>query len=127
MPDLENKKDWSKPILVPAKRKPNKSGLTNWDWLQEQVTEFADKTFGNPGNPLPPLHHLKGEVDELIEAPNDIYEYADCMILLIQSAMRAGYRMNRLFDACEEKHEINKKRKWGEPDENGVVQHIKED
>ena len=71
------------------------------------------------------LHHLKQEVEELIRKPDDIEEYADCMILLIQSAIKAGYNMDLLHKACLIKHDMNKSREWGKADENGVVNHIK--
>ena len=121
------------PFMPKFKPPPPRAGMMgpvisqDWNLIQRMVTDFANEKFGDPENPLPPLHHLKGEVDELIENPIDLLEYADCMILLIQSALKVGYNMDVLFYAIQTKHAMNKKRKWGEPDENGVVQHIKED
>ena len=52
-------------------------------------------------------------------------EIADCFMLLLDSAHHVGITHNEILQATKEKLEINKKRKWGNPDENGVVEHIK--
>lgn len=105
----------------------------DWQDLQHAVTAFADKTFGEASTPVPALHHLLEEVKEIIEAADTgagtealALEYADAFILLMQSAQRSGFNMDVIFNACLAKHEINKGRNWGAPDENGVVKHIKE-
>ena len=45
------------------------------------------------------------------------------MILLIDAAKKAGHDMDDLYRFVNEKMAINKTRKWGEPDEDGVVRH----
>jgi len=52
-------------------------------------------------------------------------EYADCFFLLFGSAAAYGYSFDNITELIEEKFEINKARKWGKPDENGVVNHVK--
>ena len=54
------------------------------------------------------------------------FELADCLTLLLDVAAHEFIDVDELLAASEEKMEINKKRKWGEPDENGVVEHIPE-
>ena len=74
--------------------------------------------------------HLRQEVEELID---DLetgnwkrrLEFADCFILLYGAAAADGMTLQDITDAMHEKMEINYKRKWGNPDENGVVNHIK--
>jgi hypothetical protein len=92
--------------------------------LQKIHGEWADKTFGIR-TAIAPLHHLKKEVQEVIEQPNDITEYADCFLLLMYSARLAGFNMDDLYYASFEKFMINQKRQWAKPDENGVVEHIR--
>ena len=94
--------------------------------LQDVVGQWSDAQFGR-GNIRSTLLHLKKEVNELIESPTDGEEHADCLMLLIDAGRKAGFNMNTLFDAVQYKLEINKKRKWGKPDENGIVEHIRED
>ena len=36
-----------------------------------------------------------------------------------------SFTMDEIFRACVEKHAINRARKWGEPDEHGVVEHVR--
>ena len=103
--------------------------------LMNDISNWSDKVFGeyqrNPGI----VYHLKKEVDELIEIfENGVVtqdeidklkmEFADCMMLLVDSASHSFFTANDLFSAIREKLEINKKRKWGKPDENGVIEHI---
>jgi len=115
--------------------------------LMNDVSEWSNETFGeNQRNPAI-AYHLKKEVDELIEAINKSnemgvdnsigvgefgrqiektkYEYADCFLLLIDSANHFGIKAKELIDYSRKKLNICKGREWGEPDENGVVEHIK--
>lgn len=94
-----------------------------WQNMQDDIAGFTDEVFG-ASTPVSKLHHLTEEVQELIDAPDDKMEWADCMILLIDAAKKAGYDMDDLYQAVQSKMEINKKRKWGAPDENGVVRHV---
>lgn len=76
------------------------------------------------------LYHLLDEVKELhssiiTDDPERRLEFADCLILLVGAADKVGMTYQDLFDAVQEKFEINKTRKWGKPDANGVVNHIK--
>lgn len=123
--------------------------MTRLQILQNKIKEWSDSTFGNQRTGKPIAYHLKKEIDEVITAierleerifteKGDIqevyreehrrvkFELADCFILLLDVAAHENITVTQLFDASEEKMEINKKRKWGEPDENGVVEHIKE-
>ena len=93
------------------------------DKLFKEHGEFSQSTFGDRP-PTAPLHHLKKEVNETIDAPYDFEEYADCLLLLIDAHRIAGGNATTLLEAAFKKLEKNKKRKWGEPDENGAVQHI---
>lgn len=102
--------------------------LMDWNF------EFAKRVFPEHcTNPVPPLHHLKKEVGETIEELEKpqidkeklLFEYADCLILLAGSAKRAGITSDQLLSYSFKKMEINEKRDWGKPDENGVYLHKK--
>lgn len=116
--------------------------------LMNEIAEWSDATFGYGQRNPAILHHLIKEVPELIEAIEkyqkgnnlktpykeanellkDVWEeYADCFMLLIDSANHFGLSAERLLYNTKKKLEVNKKRKWGKPDENGVVEHIKEE
>jgi NTP pyrophosphatase (non-canonical NTP hydrolase) len=74
---------------------------------------------------------LKEEIDELLDALNGgdeletVKEFADCFTLLIGIAGAKGWTAQKVLEVVAAKQEINKARKWGKPDENGVVKHIK--
>ncbi len=95
------------------------------DSFQKFHGQWSDETFGKR-NPTAPLYHLKKEVNELIEAPYDIEEYADGFLLLIDAARIAGHTMEDIGLAMMDKFDKNRHRKWGKPDKNGAVEHIRD-
>ena len=99
--------------------------ITRVQQLQDEIANWSDATFGEGRPASRPLNHLAKEVLELIEAPDDQMEYADCLILLLDAFRMAGGSADELIETCYRKLEINKKREWGTPDENGVVEHIR--
>lgn len=108
----------------------------------EEITEWQEKTFGS-ATPMSKIHHLKEEVDELLVELKHYYEtgfpksetsfqdakiemeFADCFLLLFGAASSHGMNYEQICKGIELKMEINRKRKWGKPDKNGVVNHIK--
>ncbi len=112
--------------------------------LMNDISEWSDDQFGEGQRNPAIAYHLLKEVHELIEAikvfqeTNSIvhvtksekalkvlfFEYADCLMLLLDSASHMGLTADMLIDYAQQKLEINKSRKWGKPDENGVVEHI---
>lgn len=94
-----------------------------WQQLQDDIGVFTDKTFGE-STPQSKAHHLAEEAMEAAADPSDIIEWADCTILLLDAVRKAGFTTDDLYAAVQRKMEINKSRKWGDKDENGVVRHI---
>lgn len=99
--------------------------------LMDDIREWSDATFGEGQRTIPILHHLIKEVPEAIQAcdrdaETAIYEFADCMMLLLDAANHHGISAEDLLISVRAKLEINKHRKWGKPDKNGVIEHIKE-
>jgi len=90
--------------------------------LQDTIGQWSEVTFDD-ASPVPKLHHLKREVDELLAEPYDRFEYADCLILLVDAARKAGLSADTLVETAFEKMEINKRRVWVE-DDNGVSHHL---
>lgn len=98
--------------------------------LFNEITSWQKETFGS-ATAYSKICHLEEEVKELkddlvIQSPNRRLEFADCFLLLFGSAAADGMSYQDIQDAIQEKFEINKKRKWGKPDQNGVINHIKE-
>ncbi len=101
--------------------------------LMDDIREWSDATFGE-NRVIPQLHHLIKEVPEVIKAIEENpdtklfgdCEFADCFMLLLDAASHHGMKASDLIYITGKKLELNKKRKWKEPDENGVVEHIAE-
>jgi len=99
--------------------------------LFEEIVTWQKETFGQ-ATPLSKLAHLQEEVEELIadlksNNPKRRLEFADCFLLLFGSAAADGMSYQDITDCITEKFEINKTRKWGKPNAEGVINHIKED
>lgn len=91
--------------------------------LWDMHAVWSEKTFGiHAGTST--LTHLAREVEELRAAPDDLEEYADCLILLMDAARRQGYSLDDLLLATASKFVANTCRVWGEPDDEGVVEHV---
>jgi NTP pyrophosphatase (non-canonical NTP hydrolase) len=67
-------------------------------------------------------NHLMREARELAADPTDQAEMADVLILLAGLASIAGVDLER---AVREKLAILRTRQWGEPDADGVVEHVR--
>lgn len=115
-----------------------------YDVLNE-AHRWQKDTF-DVANPESMIAHLSEEVEELINglkefrevsknpsiAVGEYYrklenvknEFADCFLLLFGSAMTLGYDLEGIAELISDKMEVNKKRKWGQPDKNGVIHHI---
>jgi hypothetical protein len=96
----------------------------------ESISKWQKETFGQ-ATALSKLAHLDKEIQELWDElkTNGIgkkLEFADCFILLFGAAASDGMSYEDICNAIEEKMSINYQRKWGKPDENGIVNHIKE-
>lgn len=96
---------------------------TNFDILQEEVGTWANTTFPKATWDSI-MQHLKREVRELeySTSVNDGEEIADCMILLMHAAFR---RRVSAETAIRRKFAICQAREWGEPDEFGVIEHVR--
>ncbi len=98
--------------------------------LFKEVADWQEATFKTI-DLLGLVNHLADEVKELKtdvinRSPYRRHEFADCFILLMGAAKADGMSYEDICSAISEKLEINKKRTWGEPDSNGVINHVKE-
>lgn len=95
----------------------------------KKIIQWQSETFGE-ATAMSRISHLAEELEELVadlkeNKPSKRLEFADCFFLLFGAAASDGMNYEDICNAIEEKFEINKNRKWGTPDENGVVKHIK--
>ena len=66
---------------------------------------------------------LKQEADEVIASPLDTEEHADCLLIVMSAAFKAGISYDRLITTASIKLEELEKRKW-KLEEDGTYQHI---
>lgn len=95
----------------------------------EEISQWQKDTFGQATS-LSKIAHLAEELQELVvdlkeQNPDRRLEFADCFFLLFGSAAADGMSYEDICNAIQEKFEINKARKWGKPNAEGVVNHIK--
>lgn len=97
--------------------------------FQKEVGKWAVRTFKGQTVRSCAIH-LEKEVKELKKALEGRdttkigMELADCYLLLLDIAYRLDIPLQR---AAEIKHQINQDRKWQEPDESGVYEHVREE
>ncbi len=91
------------------------------DELFSEVAEFSIATF--PTATLKSVAtHIRREARELLRKPSDGEETADIVTLCIGMAARQGIDLKAEITAKLAK---NRLRKWGAPDKDGVVEHIR--
>jgi hypothetical protein len=96
--------------------------------LQKEAFEWSESQFGSKEErgPEGPLNHLKKEIDEVLENQDDVEEWADVLLLVLDGMSRVGMSVNYVEDAAWDKLNINKRRKWSPPDADGVSEHVRE-
>ena len=103
-------------------------------WLGSRLRELAEiqslwsqATFGSDieRGPIGALKHLALEAVEAQQRPDDIVEYADCLLLLLDSSRRAGFTPRDLIEAAHEKMAVNKQRQWPRTEGDVPSQHAR--
>lgn len=104
--------------------------------LQKQIADWQRKTFGkNTAHISGMTKHLLKEVIEIREATLDIdtqsknpIEYVEKIqneladVIILTAGLADAYGID-LEDAVKDKMNVNKKRKWKQPDQDGVIEH----
>lgn len=94
--------------------------------VSDQISKFSDEIFGKLRPFTAPLHHMKLEVEETIQS-GDEEEFADILLLLLDSYRKKfpNSITQDLLNVADKKIALLWNRKWDKPDENGVIQHIR--
>lgn len=90
--------------------------------------EWSEKTFGSymERGPVGPLKHIMKECQEAVDDPTDIEEYADILILWLDSVWRAGFGLLPVIKAAQKKMEVNKTRKFSAPTADEPMEHVRD-
>lgn len=95
--------------------------------LAQDQSDWSQATFGTDQErgPLGALRHLEKEARETQAAPDDVEEYADCFLLILDAARRAGISPRQLVEAAQRKMVINRQRTWPRPVDDQPVEHVR--
>jgi len=94
------------------------------DFIQREK-DFSANAFGNQSN-LGIIKHIRKEMLEVEDSPEDVFEWVDIILLAIDGALRAGYSSVEVAIALEEKLSINEAREWGPIVEGEPIEHIRD-
>ena len=97
-------------------------------FLKEQII-FSTNTYGPGKRTGGVIDHIRKELVEIEEDPNDLEEWVDVILLALDGAWRSGATPKEVIEAILAKTEKNRNRKW--PDwrtvpEDKAIEHIKE-
>lgn len=87
---------------------------------------FSQKTFGPGIRTKGIVAHIRKELKEIEQAPFDLSEWADVVLLALDGAWRHGYTPEEIVNAIVDKQRINRQREWCiDMDPDKPVKHIK--
>lgn len=97
-------------------------------YIARQRTWSAD-TFGSGDRTQGVLDHIRKELGEIEENPDDLEEWIDVIILALDGAWRRGYSPQRIVDALAAKQLKNMQREWPDwreaaPDQ--AIEHVRD-
>lgn len=74
--------------------------------------EFSERTFGPGARTKGVLDHIRKELAEIEDAPDDLGEWVDVVILALDGAWRAGHEPHEIITAIKAKQARNEARSW---------------
>lgn len=81
------------------------------DHIDHQAA-WSAATFGPGDRTVGVVDHIRKELREILDAPGDLYEWVDVIILAIDGAWRAGFDGQQIVEAVKAKQAINEARTW---------------
>lgn len=96
--------------------------------LYRRHAEWSREKFGPDltRGPIGPLKHLEKEAREAYENPTDPFEYADCLLLIMDATRRAGISPGRLVETADRKLVIVKDRVYLPPAGDEPAEHVRD-
>lgn len=95
----------------------------------ERQAEWSERTFGPGDRTQSVIAHIRKELKEIEQDPNDIVEWIDVMQLAFDGVRRMGYDIDTILKTYDEKQKINEKRTWPDWRTHPIdqpIEHIKE-
>lgn len=84
------------------------------DYIEKQMA-WSEQTFGQGKRTKGIIQHIQKELKEIEEAPEDLSEWCDVVILALDGAWRAGYSPDEIVSQLINKQAINFRRSWPKP------------
>lgn len=78
----------------------------------DDLADWQEETFGPSSDISGVLAHIRKELVEVKESPDDLSEYADLIILTLDAARRRGFLGSEIVNAIYRKALVNKSRTW---------------
>lgn len=94
----------------------------------ERQRAFSEKTFGPGLRTKGVCDHIRKELEEIDNAPTDLEEWVDAIILALDGAWRTGASATEICIAIEAKLSKNEKREWPDwrtADPDKAIEHIR--
>lgn len=91
--------------------------------------DVSQRNFGPHQTPQGVLDHIRKELDEIANNPDDITEWADLLLLAFDGAMRAHHEPQDIIDAIKAKQAANEQRTWPDwrtTDPDKAIEHVRE-
>ncbi|HGN0947364.1 TPA: dATP/dGTP pyrophosphohydrolase domain-containing protein [Pseudomonas aeruginosa] len=83
-----------------------------FDLHLERQRRFSERTFGPGSRAAGVVDHIRKELREIEEAPGDLAEWVDVVILALDGAWRTGATPAQIIDALLAKQAKNESRSW---------------
>lgn len=94
-----------------------------WGWSRKTFGPATESSIEGV------LAHIREELEEVAEHPEDVFEWIDIIILAIDGALRSGHSPQLIVEALAAKQRRNELRQWPDwrtVDRSKPINHIKE-
>jgi hypothetical protein len=78
----------------------------------ERQAEWSERTFGPGERTVAVVKHIRKELEEILQDPNDLVEWIDVMQLAFDGARRMGYSIEAILETYDIKQLKNEERNW---------------
>lgn len=96
--------------------------------LLDAQREWSEATFGPGPRTAGVLAHIRKELKEIEDAPDDAEEWIDVVILALDGAWRSGRSSQEIVDVLNAKYKKNRNRQWPDwrtADPDGPIEHVR--
>ena len=78
----------------------------------EYQRQWSQETFGPHIREEAIVAHIREELEEVLEDPEDLTEWVDVILLAFDGAMRTGWEPQEVIDGIFAKQAVNETRVW---------------